>query len=77
MGDIWHCAATFKSATCSPQRSISYSQSADLAKALERAHKDYEFMCDRFTGHTFSGKDDIDANQQALRFLSAHLKTSQ
>jgi len=53
-----------------------YSQSAGLAKALARAHKDYEFISYRFAGHGFSGKDDIDANQQALRFLSAHLKTS-
>jgi len=47
-----------------------------LAKALARAHKDYEFMSYRFANHAFSGKDDIDANQQVLRFLSAHLKTS-
>jgi dipeptidyl aminopeptidase/acylaminoacyl peptidase len=52
-----------------------YSQSAELAKALARAHKDYEFLSYRFAGHAFSGKDDIDANQQVLRFLSAHLKT--
>src|SRR5262249_35874144 len=57
-------------------QSAPYSQSAQLAKALARAHKDYEFMSYRFANHAFSGKDDIDANQQVLRFLSAHLKTS-
>jgi dipeptidyl aminopeptidase/acylaminoacyl peptidase len=54
--------------------SAPYSQSVDLARALERAHKDFEFISFRFAGHGFFGKDDIDANQQAMRFLLAHLK---
>ena len=53
-----------------------YSHSVELAKALKRAHKDYEFITYRFAGHGFSGKDEIDANQQVMRFLLAHLKAS-
>ena len=53
-----------------------YKHSVELAKALERAHKDYEFISYRFAGHGFSGKDEIDANQQAMRFLLAHLQAS-
>ena len=53
-----------------------YSHSVELAEALKRAHKNYEFMTYRFAGHGFSGKDDIDANQQVMRFLLAHLKAS-
>jgi dipeptidyl aminopeptidase/acylaminoacyl peptidase len=47
-----------------------------LVRALKRAHKNYEFISYRLTGHAFSGKDEIDANQQAMRFLLAHLKAS-
>jgi dipeptidyl aminopeptidase/acylaminoacyl peptidase len=50
-----------------------YQHSVEFAKALERAHKSYESIAYRFAGHGFSGKDEIDANQQALRFLRAHL----
>ena len=50
-----------------------YQHSVELAKALKRAHKNYEFISYRFAGHGFSGKDEIDANQQAMRFLLAHL----
>jgi dipeptidyl aminopeptidase/acylaminoacyl peptidase len=50
-----------------------YQHSVELAKALERAHKVYEFISYRFAGHGFSGEDEIDANQQAMRFLLAHL----
>ena len=53
-----------------------YGHSVQLAKALKRAQKDYEFITYRFAGHGFSGKDDIDANQQVMRFLLAHLKAS-
>ncbi len=55
---------------------VPYSQSVELAAALKRAHKNYEFLSYRFAGHGFSGADDIDANQQALRFLLAHLNAS-
>ncbi|HCC59319.1 MAG TPA: hypothetical protein DEQ47_19065 [Solibacterales bacterium] len=48
--------------------------SVDLAKALRRAYKDYEFISYPSAGHGFFGKDEIDANQQTMRFLSAHLK---
>jgi len=54
-----------------------YSHSVELAKTVKRAHKNYEFITYRFAGHGFSGKDDIDANQQAMRFLLAHLKPPQ
>jgi len=50
-----------------------YQHSVELAKALERAHKNYEFVTYRFAGHGFSGTDEIDANQQAMRFLLAHM----
>jgi dipeptidyl aminopeptidase/acylaminoacyl peptidase len=50
-----------------------YQHSVEFAKALKRAHKNYEFISYRFAGHGFSGKDEIDANQQAMRFLLAHL----
>jgi dipeptidyl aminopeptidase/acylaminoacyl peptidase len=53
-----------------------YSHSVELAEALKRAHKNYEFITYRFAGHGFSGRDDIDANQQVMRFLLAHLKAS-
>ena len=56
--------------------SAPYSQSVELAAALKRAHKNYEFLSYRFAGHGFSGVDDIDANQQAMRFLLAHLNSS-
>jgi len=52
-----------------------YTYSVELAKPLKRAHKSYEFITYRFAGHGF-GKDEIDANQQAMRFLLAHLKPS-
>jgi dipeptidyl aminopeptidase/acylaminoacyl peptidase len=54
-----------------------YSDSVELANTLQRAHKNYEFITYRFAGHGFSGKDDIDANQQAMRFLLAYLKPQQ
>jgi dipeptidyl aminopeptidase/acylaminoacyl peptidase len=50
-----------------------YQHSVEFAKALKRAHKKYESITYRFAGHGFSGKDEIDANQQAMRFLLAHL----
>jgi dipeptidyl aminopeptidase/acylaminoacyl peptidase len=53
-----------------------YNQSVELVRALKRAHKNCEFISYRFAGHGFSGKDEIDANQQAMRFLLAHLKVS-
>ena len=52
---------------------VPYHQSADLAEALEREKKQYEFITYKNAGHTFGGKDEIDANQQILRFLLAHL----
>lgn len=55
---------------------VPYRQSVSLARALQRAGKDHEFIAYRFGGHGFSGKDDIDAKQQAMRFLLAHLKIS-
>ncbi len=50
-----------------------YQHSVEFAKALKRAHKNYDHITYRFAGHGFSGKDEIDANQQAMRFLLAHL----
>jgi dipeptidyl aminopeptidase/acylaminoacyl peptidase len=55
---------------------VPYSQSVELANALERAHKDHEFIAYRWAGHGFSGKDDVDSKQQAMRFLLSHLKAS-
>jgi dipeptidyl aminopeptidase/acylaminoacyl peptidase len=56
--------------------SASYSHAVELAKALQQAHKSYEFISYRSAGHRFFGKDEIDANQQVLRFLKSHLKAS-
>ena len=54
--------------------SAPYGYSVELAKALKRTHRDYEFISYRFAGHGFYGKDEVDANQQVMRFLLAHLK---
>jgi len=53
-----------------------YDQSADLAAALERAGKQHELITYKGARHNFAGKDEIDANQQILRFLLAHLTTA-
>jgi len=53
-----------------------FGHSVELVKALDRAHKTCEFVRYRSAGHGFAGKDDIDANQRALRFLRAHLSAS-
>jgi dipeptidyl aminopeptidase/acylaminoacyl peptidase len=55
---------------------VSHKQSVELSKALRRARKNHEFISYRFAGHGFSGADDIDAKQQAMRFLLTHLKWS-
>lgn len=54
-----------------------YEHSVELAKALKQNGKPYEYLTYRFAGHGFAGKDSIDANQQVLRFLTAHLKPSE
>jgi dipeptidyl aminopeptidase/acylaminoacyl peptidase len=54
-------------------RQVPYYHSAGMAEALEREKKQYEFITYKDAGHTFGGKDEIDANQQILRFLLAHL----
>jgi dipeptidyl aminopeptidase/acylaminoacyl peptidase len=56
--------------------SASYSHAVELAKALQQAHRSYEFISYRSAGHRFFGKDEIDANQQVLRFLKSHLQAS-
>jgi dipeptidyl aminopeptidase/acylaminoacyl peptidase len=55
---------------------VSYSQSVQLSNALRRARKQHEFIAYRFAGHGFSGQDDVDAKQQAMRFFLTHLKWS-
>jgi dipeptidyl aminopeptidase/acylaminoacyl peptidase len=52
---------------------VPYHQSADLAEGLERAGKEHQLITYKGAGHNFAGKDEIDANQQILRFLLAHL----
>jgi dipeptidyl aminopeptidase/acylaminoacyl peptidase len=52
---------------------VPYQQSAELAQALERAGKDHELITYKGARHNFAGKDEIDANQQILRFLKVHL----
>jgi dipeptidyl aminopeptidase/acylaminoacyl peptidase len=52
---------------------VPYHQSADLAEALKRAGKEHELITYKGARHNFAGKDEIDANQQILRFLMAHL----
>lgn len=39
-----------------------YHHSADLAEALERERKQYEFITYKGAGHVFGGKDEIDSN---------------
>ena len=55
---------------------VSYGHSLELAKALKRAGKTYELITYRSAGHGFSGNDDVDAKQQAMRFLLKHLTWS-
>jgi dipeptidyl aminopeptidase/acylaminoacyl peptidase len=55
-------------------REAPYEQSVEMAEALKGAHKDCEFITYKGAGHGFVGNDEIDAMQQSLRFLSAHLK---
>jgi dipeptidyl aminopeptidase/acylaminoacyl peptidase len=52
-----------------------YSQSVEMAEALKQAHKQFEFITYAHAGHGFVGNDEIDAMQQSLRFLSAHLNS--
>jgi dipeptidyl aminopeptidase/acylaminoacyl peptidase len=55
---------------------VSYDHSLKFAKALERAGKTFELVTYGSAGHGFFGNHDIDAKQQAMRFLLTHLKWS-
>ena len=50
-----------------------YEQSIELDKALKQANKNYQYLTYPNAGHGFAGKDEIDGDQQAMRFLLSHL----
>lgn len=50
-----------------------YDEATALHQSLEKAHKNFEYISYRSAGHGFEGADDLDATQQAMRFLRAHL----
>jgi dipeptidyl aminopeptidase/acylaminoacyl peptidase len=52
-----------------------YNQSVEMAEALKQAHNECEFITYKHAGHGFADNDEIDAMQQSLRFLSAHLRS--
>lgn len=50
-----------------------YDEALALRDHLAQAHKSFEYLSYESAGHGFEGSDEVDANQQTMRFLTAHL----
>ena len=53
-----------------------YDEALALRDRLVQAHKRFEYLSYPSAGHGFEGADDVDANQQTMRFLMTHLRSS-
>jgi hypothetical protein len=48
-----------------------------MAEALQKSHKEYTADTFKDAGHALTGKDEKRANEGSLRFLRAHLSSTQ